>query len=202
MKEKTIELELRAEVLSENLKSIKSRLENLGTLHSHTKRLSIMYFGAIEEKKIDIRVRVTNGQSEVVIKSGSFGAHDRVEIAQPISLDQFIGFVRIFAQFGFTAKVGERETFNYSLSNDVVASLVIAGTIAYIELEKMSLPEEVKGNIQELKNIAEQLKLTLIDSENQFDELCGRLDKTVDWPFNCSTDECKRIEEILREYAK
>ncbi len=200
--EKTIELELRAEIPIGEIEIVKVRLEKFGKIHSHTQRLSVMYFGGVEDKKVDVRVRVTNGQSEVVAKFGSFGAHDRIEVAQSISQEQFIGFVKIFSQFGFDSKVGERETFNYSLPNDVMASLVIAGPIAYIEIEKVSLPEQVKENTKRLHNIAEQLQLDLLKSEDGFDKLCKCLDERVDWPFLGSADNYKNLEESLKKYLK
>lgn len=200
--EKTIELELRAEVQIKEIEIVKARLERFGNIHSHTQRLSVMYFGSVENKKIDIRVRVTNGQSEVVVKFGSFGAHDRIEVAQAISQEQFIGFVKIFSQFGFASKVGERETFNYSLPNNVMASLVVAGSIAYIEIEKISSPEQAKENTKKLHNIAERFQLDLLKSEDDFDELCKRLDEKVDWLFLGSADNYKHLEESLKKYLK
>jgi len=199
---KTIELELRAEVPIKEIETVKARLEKFGKLHSHTKRLSVMYFGSIVDKKTDIRVRVTNGQSEVVVKLGSFGAHNRIEVAQSISQEQFIGFVKIFSQFGFASKIGERTTFNYSFSNGVVASLVIAGPIAYVEIEKVSSPEQAKENTEKLNNIAEQLQLDLLKSEDDFNKLCKRLDEKVDQLFSGSVDDYKRLEESLKKYLK
>jgi hypothetical protein len=137
-----------------------------------------------------------------VVKVGLFGAHDRTESVQPISQEQFLGFVKIFSQFGFISKVGERETFNYSLPNGAVVSLVIAGPIAYIEIEKISSPEEVEKNTKELYNIAEQLQLNLLKSEDEFNRLCKRLDERVDWPFSGSVDDYKRLEESLKKYLK
>lgn len=134
----------------------------------------------------------------MVAKLGSLGAHDRIESAQSISQKQFIGFVKLFSQFGFTSKVGERETFNYSLPNDVTASLVSAGPITYIEIEKVSLPEQVKENTKELHNISEQLQLDLLKTEDDFDKLCKRLDEKVDWSFLGSADNYKQLEEYLK----
>jgi len=202
MNDKMIELELRAEISPDVVENIKRRLRKLGNPGSHTKRFSVMYFGMMDKKNIDIRVRVTNGDCEVVIKVGSYGAPDRIEITQLISMEQFIGFVKIFSQFGFTAKVGERETYNYLFPNDITISLVIAGTIAYIELEKMSFPQDVNNNTNELKIIASQLNLNLLNSERQFDELCKRLDEKIDRSFSGSMKDYKIIKKILKEQMK
>ncbi|MEK7527285.1 MAG: hypothetical protein AAB537_02655 [Patescibacteria group bacterium] len=202
MNDKTIELELRAEVSQKNQETLRASLEKIGVLHSHTKRLSIMYFGSIDTKKLDIRTRITNGECEVVVKSGSFGSHDRVEVVQNITPEQFLGFVKIFAQFDFVTKVGERETFNYTLPDNIIASFVFAGSISYIEIEKMSSPGEVKQNNEHLKKVVEQLGLQLLKSEEEFDNLCKRLDEEVDWSFHGSKEEYVKLGELLRRHKK
>lgn len=198
---KTIELELRAEVWPQAQESLKKHLEEIGVLHSQTKRLSVMYFGNIGAKKIDVRVRITNGDCEVVIKSGSFGSHDRVEMSQKINSTQFLGIIKIFTQFDFAMKIGERETFNYALPDDITVSLVSAGSISYIELEKMSSKSDVDQNHKQLKKLADQLGLQLLESEEEFDLLCKRLDQKVDWPFHGTDDEYTRLTEIINRYV-
>lgn len=202
MTEKNIELELRAEVSPENRESLKKHLARLGILDSHTKRLSVMYFGKVGVKKIDIRVRITNGECEAVIKTGSFGSHDRTESSLCIDSMQFLGIVKIFAQFGFTMKVGERETFNYKLPDGVIISLVSAGPIAYIELEKMSSQSDLNRNHDLLKGLSLQLGLQLLNSEEAFDELCKRLTEKVDWPFQGSHEDYEKLQKLLSHYTK
>ena len=200
MHEKTIELELRAEVLPQDYEPIKKSIGELGVLCSHTKRLSVMYFGDVKSKKIDIRVRVTNGESEVVIKSGLFGSHDRTEISQKITSDEFLGMVKVFAQFGFIMKVGERETFNYILPDNVMISLVSAGPISYVELEKMSSKDDLDENNKQLKIYAEQLGLQLIKSEEEFGLLCDSLNDKIDWSFKGGSEEYQKLENLLKNY--
>lgn len=198
--DKKIELELRAEILPQDQELLKKRLGEIGVLHSHTKRLSVMYFGNIGTKKLDTRVRITNGECEVVVKSGSFGAHDRIEVAQKINPEQFLGMAKIFAQFGFTIEIGERETFNYSLPGDITVSLVSAGPILYIELEKMSSEIDVEKNNQLLKRWANRLGLQLLKSEKEFDVLCKRLAEKVDWPFRGTSEEYTKLNELFNHY--
>lgn len=84
MTNKNIELELRAVVTGEYFNDLLARFKQESSLISHTKRLSVMYFGKINESSLDIRVRITNGEAEAVIKKGSLHADDRIEISQPI----------------------------------------------------------------------------------------------------------------------
>ncbi|RJO60521.1 hypothetical protein C4544_04940 [candidate division WS5 bacterium] len=200
---KTIELELRAEILLKDQESLKKRLCEMGTLHSDTKRMSVMCFGSFGEKKLDVRIRVTNGECEVVTKKGtSFGGHDREEVSQKINPDQFIGMIRIFSQLDFKMKVGERETINYSFPNDVIVSLVSAGSISYIELEKMSSKSELEENREKLKELADQLGLNLLKNEEEYISLCRRLDKKEDWHFQGASEDYIKLEELVNRYTK
>ncbi len=195
--EKKIELELRAEISTQNKELFQNRLKDVGVLHSHTKRLSVMYFGKMGKKNFDIRVRVTNGECEVVVKLGSFGAHDRTEIVQKINPEEFLGMVKIFAQFDFMIEVGEREIFNYMLPDDIIVSLVSAGPISYIELEKMSSKAEVEKNNKLLNQWAKKLELQLLKSEEEFDSLCKRLAEKVDWPFHGTNKEYIKLKTLF-----
>lgn len=201
MNENNIEVEFRAEILPPDLEKIKRQLGKLGTLSSKTKRLSFMCFGNVGTKKIDIRVRTTNGACEVVVKSGSFGAHDRIEIAQDIVPAQFLGMVKVFSQFGFTMKLGERETFNYALPSSITVSLVSAGPIAYVEIEKMSSKQDVELNKRKLQGLADLLQLQLLESEERFNELCDRLSKGVDRPFRGTNEDYGKLSGLLKKYT-
>lgn len=197
-----IELELRAEIKSREIPKIKAALAKSGKFSSQTKRLSVMLFGKTRSKDRDIRVRITNGKSEVVIKSGALGSTDRIEVAQEINPQQFLGFVRIFMQLGFKAKVGERQTFNYIFPNNITVSLVLAGKFSYVELEKMSSRKEVKNNTKLLVGAANTMGLRLIKSKAEFKELCERLSREVDWQFTGSKKEYKKLEKLLAGHTR
>lgn len=200
MYEHHIELELRAELSIEAKPTILQKLAELGTLHSETKRLSVMLFGTVNDTKLDIRIRVTNGKCEVVSKAGDFGSHNRTEVSQSIEPEQFTGMVKLLSQFKFLTKVGERETKNYSLPNNITASVVSAGNICYVELEKLSTSDTESANKLLLEHIAEQLNITLIRTEDEFEALCKRLNDTVDWFFHYSDTDYQRLESALQNY--
>lgn len=200
MQEHPIELELRAEVSATTKDGLLNRLHSLGILHSETRRLSVMLFGQVKNVNLDIRIRVTNGKCEVVSKAGNFGSHNRTEFSQDIAPDQLVGMVKLFSQFGFLTKVGERETTNFSLPNDITASLVSAGSISYLELEKMSTFQTEQENLTKLQSLASELVLTPIKSEDEFEELCQRLNDTVDWFFGYSEEDYTKLAAALKKY--
>lgn len=199
--ENNIELELRAEVSLDQLKRLFSDLNKRQKLLSYTKRLSVMFLGVINQVNFDIRVRISsNGEAELVVKKGYYHAHNRVESSQKIKKDQFIGIVKIFSLFGFQSKVTERENFVFDLGKGITMVLVKAESIAYIEIEKMSHKKNIDKNKAELLNIVNSFGLKLIDSEDEFNKLCGRLTKHCDWIFNGTKSDIEKLETMLKSY--
>lgn len=197
---KNIEIELRAKIAKKDFSKILAKLKKQGTLASKTKRLSVMFFGSISNNDYDIRVRITNGQCEVVVKKGAFHSHDRKEVSQEIKKEQFMGQVKIFNQFFSNIKVGERETFNFDFPGEILVSLVGAGDIFYLELEKMSSKKDAKKNTEILRSLANQLDLKLISSSEEYVKLCNNLTKTVDWRFFGKKKDYEKLEKSLKKY--
>ena len=123
MPQKNIELELRAEVPQKKCDKLLSKLKSSSKLISHTKRLSVMCFGNIGKNTFDIRIRITNGKAEVVIKKGELHAHDRIEISSPINKSQFIKMVELFSLFDSKMEVAERETYNFDMGDGIGLSI-------------------------------------------------------------------------------
>lgn len=198
---KNIELEFRAEVPKRSFWRVLRKLRARGRLISKTKRLSVMYFGKIGKIEIDIRVRITNGVSEVVIKRGSFHSHNRIEVSQLIDKSQFIGMVKLMTQLGFTdVKVGERETYNFDFGNGIIISLAKADSISYIEIEKMTTDLNQKNDKNELINLAQTLRIDLFENRKEFIDLCHRLTAACDWRFNGSVEHYRKLEKLLNKY--
>lgn len=202
--QKNIELEFRTRVPNNKLKSVQKSLNKISKRKDKTNRLSVMFFGKSGSNILDIRVRVTNGKSEVVIKRGGLHSHDRLEVAQPIDMKQFIGFVDIFNLFGYRCEVAERVTENYYLANEIVVSLVKAGDIVYLEIEKLSTRQEIKKNTTTLLDLIGHLDLTdnLIKSEKEFNALCDLLSKNSDWHYSGSHINRRKLKTLLSRYHR
>lgn len=196
-----IELELRAEILPGKIEKILLELKNKYTLLHETKRLSVMFLGEINNSEFDIRLRInSNKKAELVIKKGFFHSHDRIETSQLIEKDQFLGLIKMFSLFGFKSKITERENFVFDLGDGIELTLVIAGSISYIEIEKMSNNDNLEKNRKKLVKIVDEMGLQLIKDPVSFNELCGRLTKFSDTEYNGSNDDLKKIEKLLSFY--
>lgn len=198
--ERNIELELRAEISPAALPRILNNLKRRYPLISRTNRLSVMFFGRVHKTEIDIRVRITNGISEIVLKKGSFHAHDRIEVSQNIKKEEFIGLVRILAQLNFETKIGEREIYNFAVGNNITLSVVMAGKIAYIEVEKMSNRSRLKNDRRTLLDVIKMLNLKLIASRKEYEALCNRLTALTDWRFNGSPRHYVRLKKMFNAH--
>ncbi len=82
MDNKNIEVELRGLLDEETYKELLKYLETNGKLVVKQSRFIIDYSTFLEgvgERKSDIRLRVTNGHVELIVKKGKFGGHSREE---------------------------------------------------------------------------------------------------------------------------
>lgn len=198
---KNIELELRAEVPKEEFGRVLGRLKKRGKLISRTKRLSVMYFGRVGKKEIDIRVRITNKDPEVVIKRGGYHSHNRVEVVQKIDKKQFVGMVKLMTQFGFSdVKVGEREGYDFDFGNGVIVSLCRGGDVSYLEFEKMSSVHDQQRDKKELTDLIKSLNVKLLDGRKGFLDLCNRLLQSCDWKFSGAEEDYAKLEKLLKKY--
>lgn len=199
--ENNIEIELRAEISLKQIDGLLDHLKEKNKLLSQTKRLSVMFLGNVNQTNFDIRVRMSSdGNAELVIKKGDFHAHDRVELSQKITKDQFIGIIKIFSLFGFQSKITERENFVFDLEDDITIVLVKAGSIAYVEVEKMSDNKNTDVVRKRLLKIIEDLQLKSINNGGEFNELCNRLTKYSDWIFNGSTSDIEKLKKMMVLY--
>lgn len=190
-----IELELRGEC-TQQYDGLKQRLAEASTTPPKEKRrVSVMCFGTMGEKNIDIRCRITNGNAEVVGKMGDFHAHNRTEVSQEVSLEQMIGLAKLFAAMDFKrVKVGTRIQVQYTIDDVVVDVARSNSGLAYIELERMVAHEDdVQKEKSALEELAKKLGVTLWEDGEAFQTFCARLTNEDDWIFTGSDEDCTRL---------
>ncbi|MDD5696547.1 MAG: hypothetical protein PHO90_01045 [Candidatus Pacebacteria bacterium] len=194
-----IELELRAEI---TLKKFKAILEKLRKRKKFIKtdRLTVMFLGTIGNHDYDIRVRTGRGEdAEVVFKKGAYHKHDRVEVSAKINKKQFIDFVRIFCLFEFKSKITIRSNYLFDMGDDIFLTLVNAGPIAYVEIEKMSNKRNLNDNKKKIINIFNELDMVPLESQD-FNDLCDRLSVFSDKPFNGKSKDFVNLKKLLTIY--
>lgn len=195
-----IEVEFRALLSQKNFSLLLEKLKKAGHLKKKSKRLSVMFFNTMKGVNYDVRVRTKGNGAEIVVKKGGYSSHRRIEFGQDILRGQFIGMVRFLSLFGLQCKVGERENIIFALPRGAEATLVKAGPMFYIEIEKLSLPKNILKAKKEVLRWFEYFGLEPILSEKVFLRLCKKLSQVADWNFYGTEKEFKELEQSLNRY--
>jgi adenylate cyclase class IV len=203
-----IELELRAEIHATDVQDLEKRLRTLGFKRSSiTRRTSIMHFGHVtrfdqhtctDKDHVDIRCRITNGKAEVVSKIGALHIHNRTEIGTPVSLKDMVAFGRMFAAMGFYSKAGSRLNINFKKGGICITFTQSPSGLAYIEIEKMSTPEQEKIDLREIQSIAKTLRVDPWKTQQQYYDFCDRFKIEDDWDFHGTDEEIKRLKAEIK----
>lgn len=77
-----IEIEFRGPLTKVGFRKLLGFLKKNGKFVKKTKRKTFVFF--TNDKTVDLKVRTTDGQSEIVVKKGFWGARKREEIVLPI----------------------------------------------------------------------------------------------------------------------
>ncbi len=158
-----------------------------------------MFFRCADSGDFDLRVRITNGRSEVVIKRGDHHAADRTETIQTIDPEQFVGLIRVFRQFPWdSVKVGARTSYNFSFNEGILVSLVHAEDISYLEIEKMTEKKDLARTKIEVEQIAGKLGINPIRTKSEYYKLCQKFTDKTDWPLEDKEEHYDKLAKVLR----
>jgi len=190
---KDIEVEIRGPLSKEKYKELVKLFEIKGRKTAEKKRILIDYStflkGGVRNRQKDIRLRVTNGIPEIIVKIGKWGGVDqRKELSVFTEQGDFDTLVQIFAALGFrkgilcvrNSKVYEYKGIEFSL-------VEVPGHSYYYEAEKLAHKKERLENItRKIKNICMDLRLEIFNKKHFF-EYIERLNKEANEIFNYAT---------------
>jgi len=155
---KNVEVEIRGPLSKSENCSLSKILRSKGKFIGFKNRVLIDYTelknGGVEKRKEDIRLRVTNGIPEIILKKGEWGGSDkRKEISIKGKPGEFDTFVELFGALGLVKGVlCIRKILVYKYRGIEFALVEVPGHSYYYEAEKMA-----KSNVNHLK-ITEQIK--------------------------------------------
>jgi adenylate cyclase class IV len=173
---KDIEVELRGLLTKEQYDSLNETLAGISVLKEEKYRILLDYSTflpgeGIEDRQKDIRVRVTNGVPEIVVKLGSWGGSEsRKELSFKGNPGSFDTLVEIFGNLGFTkAVLCERLTRAYDYKGVEFALVEVPGHSYYFEAEKMAHSEADMAEIEsEIRTVCHELGLSILTKEDFF----------------------------------
>jgi predicted adenylyl cyclase CyaB len=187
---KNIEVEIRGPLSREQFDDLVRRLEDVGEKVIDKDRVLIDYStfldNNIEDRTKDIRLRVTNGVPEMIVKLGNWGgAEQRKELSVTTKSGEFDTLVEIFGALGFTkGMLCIRKSKVYMYKEIEFALVEVPGHSYYYEAEKMAAEgDDTDKLIQEMTNECANLDLSVF-SKKQFFEYIEELNKKANEVFD------------------
>lgn len=154
---KLTEVELRGIVNTSEIEILKTKLDELGRLKETKNRVLIDYTTflageTIEDRTTDIRIRNTNGVSEIIVKTGKWGGSDVRNEYKVQTNDSFDSLVQVMSLLGYKkGMLCIRSSKVYQVNEVEMAIVEVPGHSHYfeaeIETEEETEPEELKEKI-------------------------------------------------------
>ncbi len=193
--EKNIEVEIRGLLTPEEYSKLKSFLDKEGEKTEEKDRILIDYStflpGGVEERKKDIRLRVTNGVPEIVVKLGEWGGTEqRKELSVKTAPGTFDTLTEIFEALGYEKGVLAVRKSQVYMYKDIEFALVeVPGHSYYFEAEKMAHAEENADELlEEMQAVCKELGLSVFSKE-EFFAYVQKLNKEANGVFDASMAE-------------
>lgn len=188
---KDIEVEVRGLLSREAYQKVRGYFEKHAKFLEEKERMLIDYSTflpdeGLRDRKKDIRVRVTNGIPEIVVKLGSWGGSEsRKELSFKGCEGEFETLVEIFGQLGFQKGIfAVRKTLAYEYKGVEFALVEVPNHSYYFEAEKMAHGDADFKNVEgEIRGVCREIGLEVIDKEGFF-EYIEKLNKEANEVFD------------------
>ena len=188
--DKNIEIEIRGPLSKEEFDNLVKLFEDKGKKAMEKERIMIDYStflkGGVRNRKKDIRLRVTNGIPEIIVKIGRWGgAEQRKELSVLAKQGEFDTLVEIFGEIGFIkGMLGVRKSKVYVYKEIEFALVEVPGHSYYYEAEKMAHSKEKADKIlKEMTEICGDLGLDVFNKK-QFFNYVEKLNKEANEVFD------------------
>ena len=187
---KNIEVEVRGPLTKEKFDDLVKLFATQNIKAGEKDRILIDYStfleGGVENRKKDIRLRVTNGVPEIIVKIGAWGGTEhRKELSAFTKPGEFDNLVQIFDALGFHKGVlCVRKSKIYEYKDIEFALVEVPGHSYYYEAEKMADEKtDAEAVIEEIETVCQELKLEVFDKK-QFFEYIDKLNKEANEIFD------------------
>lgn len=94
-----VEIELRGPLTKSDFQRLAKFLQKEGRFKEIKKRITYVFY--TKDKTLDLKIRTTNGKSEMVVKKGFWGARRREEITLPIKTESVPDAQKLLAALGY-----------------------------------------------------------------------------------------------------
>ncbi len=207
MVSKNIEVELRGPLVEEDYQKLSEMLKTKGKLIKSQHRLLLDYSTFLEgigERTLDIRVRVTDGKVEIVVKKGKFGGTSREEASLFPEDNNIENTLKIMHLLGYSKAVAcDRRIQRYMIEDMEIAIQDVMdfsqpGSIhsRFFEAEIMTNENGRAGAVIKIKNFLLEHELKTY-SEIEWNECVAKMNKEANGIFDYDTDDIESITALI-----
>jgi adenylate cyclase class IV len=155
----------------------------------------------LKDDPVDLRVRITNKKSEIVMKYGKWGGSDRrKEISIPIDSKKFGDAVDLLKCLDwYSGVIMATKTFVFDY-NGIEFALVKNKDYNYFEAEKLVEDSADSVKIQkEIKEVCKSLGLEVFDEEDFIDQI-NKINNNPENQFDFSKQEFSDFKKKFEEF--
>jgi len=204
-----IEVEARGKI-EEDFDSLVEKFKKIAKFKGEKKRISFVFLKGdsdIDIKEalddpVDLRLRVTNGNAEIVIKYGKWGGSDtREEYSIPINLNDFESSANLLRCLGwYKGIIAQTTTYVFDYQGVEFALVKYYDGEFYFEAEKMvENSNDVKVAMTNLKNISSTLGLKIFEEE-EFMDYINKLNHSISYKFDFQKQDFSYWKNKFKEY--
>ncbi|OIO80504.1 hypothetical protein AUJ84_03040 [Candidatus Pacearchaeota archaeon CG1_02_32_132] len=154
------------------------------------------------DEKVDLKLRITNGNAELILKYGSWGSEEcREEISIHIKKEEFDKYVKVLGYLGWNkGLVLSTKTFVF-VYKDVEFALVKSNT-GYCDFEaEMIANDEIEAEKKNkhIKEMCNELGLKIFEKD-EFIELINKENNTPGRKFNFEKEGFENIKKRFVQF--
>src|SRR3989344_5633175 len=202
------EVEIRGKI-PEDFAKLLARFRKIATFVGEKDRFSLIYFNhglvkdvrEIKEEKIDVRLRITNKQAELILKYGTWGGSDsREEHSLPVPLEKFADTVILLQRLGWTnGVVFATKTYVFQYQG-IEFALVQNKHLNYFEAEKMvTNKKDIDKERAAILAVCQSLQLQPFSDEAFMDSL-NTININPENQFDLMKQSFALIQKKYKEY--
>ena len=204
----SFEVEVRGKI-TEQFKTLLTRFRKIATFVGEKDRFSLIYFNhglvkdvrEIKDEKIDLRLRITNKKSELILKYGAWGGSDsREEHSLPVPREKFWDTALLLQRLGWTnGVVLATRTYVFQYQG-IEFALVQNKHLNYFEAEKMvANKKDIAKERAAILAICQSLQLQPFSDEAFMDAL-NIINNRPENQFDFTKQSFEEIKKRYKEF--
>ncbi len=202
-----IEVEYRGVLTKEKFQKLSAFLKEKGEFVKEKDRFSVIYFPRGKERlkvsksPLDLRVRITNKKSELVLKYGRSSGNDaRKEFLFPIESEKFEEMTEFLKIVGFYYGVLQAtKTYVYMYEGIEFALVEVPGWGYYFEAEILTEANAIKNANKKIKSVCREFGLDILNDKD-FYKLLEDLSNRPGFRFNFKKEAFPDIKKRFIAY--